>query len=117
MYMEAYGGVGSYADSIIKRSFEAAFARDAIQEQSNGAGSISSNAPKETPGVSNGVDRTTSLIMDRYDKGILAQDRLMSQIKAKNDLIQRMKSDIAKRDAVIGDALKTMKQINERGIK
>lgn len=74
MYMEAYGSVGSYADSIVKRSFEAAFAKDTLSKQGV--------SPEGEGGSEQATPQAETQIAD-LNKEITARDKAIKSLNTK----------------------------------
>ena len=101
MYMEAYGNVGSVADSIIKKSIEAGFGRKMAKEDLKEAAketkpaeakpknqdvqwsenAISNDGVSPSGGVGSKADPNTKKEMDAVSQ-IKAQESLRSQLEA-----------------------------------
>ena len=96
MYMEAYGNVGSVADSIIKKSIEAGFTRKMAKEDLKEAAketkqknqdvqwsenAISNDGVSPSGGVGSKADPDTKKEMDAVSQ-MKAQESLRSQLEA-----------------------------------
>ena len=90
MYMEAYGNVGSVADSIIKKSIEAGFTRKMAKEDIKEAtgketqwneNAISNDGVSPSGGVGSKADPDTKKEMDAVSQ-MKAQESLRSQLEA-----------------------------------
>lgn len=89
MYMEAYGSVGNYADTIIKRSFETAFAKDALSKQGV--------SPEGAEGGGDATPDTETQIAD-LNKEITARDKA---IKSLNNKIANWRAKAEYRNSLI----------------
>lgn len=90
MYMEAYGNVGSVADSIIKKSIEGGFGRKMAKEDVKEAttkdpqwneNAVSVDGVSPSGGVGSKADPNTKREMDAVSQ-LKAQESLRSQLEA-----------------------------------
>lgn len=88
MYMEAYGQVGSWADSVIKKSFEASITRKIAKEDAKEVlpkqevPRAEGGSPMTTPEGNNNVGTEANTI-DNLNKELMASNKAKASLERK----------------------------------
>lgn len=96
-YMEAYGSVGSYADSIIKRSIEGAIGRKIAKEDAKEAFSNEGVSPTQ-PSEGGSPQATPQASVENQPTVESLTAELQASEKAQKSLTNKLKNMKAQRD-------------------